>query len=514
MTNSPTVVRSLLIYVICLPLAILVGYMMASPLEWGSFITLGMVLAILSVPLLLKFHHPLLMFGWNSSMIVFFLPGAPTVWLPLVALSLTISIVRRTIDPGYRFISVREITLPLIALAVVILVTAELTGGIKLRSMGGDTYGGKRYILMLGAVVGYFALTAQAIPAKRANLCIGLFLLGAATTLVGDVFYFNYSWLRWLYWFFPPNIGLQSNGIIGRFSGIANASSVFFSFMLAKYGIRKILTIYHPWRCLLLIVFAFISLFGGFRSVFITLVGVFTFQFFLEGLHRTRLMLVLATALILGGTLAFPFVRHLPYSVQRALAVLPLVEVDPIVRMDAEHSSEWRLNLWKALLPQVPKYLLLGKGFALTPGDYDYSLSNFTGAMQATSEDQSWAALAGDYHNGPLSVIILFGLWGAIAFIWFLATGFHVLYRNYRYGDPALKTINCFLFASFIVRTLTFFIIVGGIQFDLPMFAGYLGLSIALNGGVARRPASSESPTELALPVREGYGRSWAGSAR
>ena len=147
MTNSPTVVRSLLIYVICLPLAILIGYMMASPMEWGSFLTLGTVLAILLLPLLLKFHHPLLMFGWNATMIVFFLPGAPSVWLPLVALSLTISIVRRTIDPGYRFISVREVTMPLIALAVVIFVTAELTGGIKLRSMGGDVYGGKRYIL-------------------------------------------------------------------------------------------------------------------------------------------------------------------------------------------------------------------------------------------------------------------------------------------------------------------------------------------------------------------------------
>jgi hypothetical protein len=514
MTNSPTVVRSLLIYVICLPLAILIGYMMASPMERGSFYTLGTVVAILLVPLLLKFHHPLLMFGWNCSMIVFFLPGAPSVWLPLVALSLTISIVRRTIDPGYRFISVREVTLPLIALAVVIFVTAELTGGIKLRSMGGDMYGGKRYIIMLGGIVGYFALTAQAVPLKRANRYAGLFLLGAATLLIGDVFYFNYSWLQWLYWFFPPNFALQSNEIIGRFGGVATASSVFFSFMLAKYGIRNILTIHHPWRFLFLLAFAIMSLLGGFRSIFISLVGVFAFQFFFEGLHRTRLMLVLVGALILGGTLAIPFVRHLPYSMQRTLAVLPLVEVDPIVRTDADNSSEWRLRIWKALLPQVPKYLLVGKGFAMSPGDFDYSLSDFTGTMRATSEDQGWAGLAGDYHNGPLSVIILFGLWGAIAFIWFLAAGLHVLYRNYRYGDPALNTINCFLLAAFIVRMLIFFIIVGGIQYDLPMLVGYLGLSVALNGGVARRPAASQLPTELALPVREGYRRSWAGSAR
>jgi len=30
------------------------------------------------------------------------------------------------------------------------------------------------------------------------------------------------------------------------------------------------------------------------------------------------------------------------------------------------------------------------------------------------------AELAGDYHNGPLSVIIPFGVFGVIAFVWFL----------------------------------------------------------------------------------------------
>jgi hypothetical protein len=81
-----------------------------------------------------------------------------------------------------------------------------------------------------------------------------------------------------------------------------------------------------------------------------------------------------------------------------------------------------------------------------------------------------------------------------------------VLYRNYRYGDPSLKSINTFLFAAFITRVLMFFVIVGSIQFDLVAFAGYLGISVALNRGVAVRPPKTEparqTARELLPPLR------------
>src|SRR5262245_57365479 len=112
MSNPTVLLRSVLIYAICLPLAVLLGYMLAGPLTWTSFGTIAGVIFLLVLPILLRFHHPLLILGWNVSMIVFFLPGQPSIWLPLAGFSLMISICRRAIDHKFRFISVPELTKP------------------------------------------------------------------------------------------------------------------------------------------------------------------------------------------------------------------------------------------------------------------------------------------------------------------------------------------------------------------------------------------------------------------
>jgi len=96
------------------------------------------------------------------------------------------------------------------------------------------------------------------------------------------------------------------------------------------------------------------------------------------------------------------------------------------------------------------------------------------------------AAFAGDYHSGPLSVIIPFGIFGAAGFVWFLIAGGRVLYLNHRYGDPSLKLINACLFAYFLCRVISFFFIFGALYYDLYFFTGTVGLSLSLNGGVSR----------------------------
>ena len=53
-------------------------------------------------------------------------------------------------------------------------------------------------------------------------------------------------------------------------------------------------------------------------------------------------------------------------SIQRSLAVLPLIPIDPVVRMDAEASSEWRMQMWRDVVPQIPQYLIVGKGYAFS----------------------------------------------------------------------------------------------------------------------------------------------------
>ena len=117
--------------------------------------------------------------------------------------------------------------------------------------------------------------------------------------------------------------------------------------------------------------------------------------------------------------------------------------------------------------------------------------------------------LAGDYHSGPLTVLIQFGIWGLIAWIWLLAAGLRALYLNFRLGDGYLKDINRLLLAYFLARIVFFFVIFGSFYSDVPQFCGILGLSMSLNNGIRRlrkvpQPAAesqSRRVTDEALSV-------------
>ena len=80
MNNSAAILRALIIYAVCVPLAIVVGYVAVSLVNSPSYSNFGMfgVLAlVLIAPILLRWHHPLLVLSWNLPLIVFFLPGRP-----------------------------------------------------------------------------------------------------------------------------------------------------------------------------------------------------------------------------------------------------------------------------------------------------------------------------------------------------------------------------------------------------------------------------------------------------
>ena len=56
MTNPRAVLQSLFVYLVCLPLAVFLGYMLANPLDVSTFATVGFLLFVLMIPLLLRFH--------------------------------------------------------------------------------------------------------------------------------------------------------------------------------------------------------------------------------------------------------------------------------------------------------------------------------------------------------------------------------------------------------------------------------------------------------------------------
>jgi hypothetical protein len=501
MTNAKSAVQALLIYGLIVPLALLVGYLMATPTDLASAGTVGLMLSAISLPLLLKWHHPMLVLTWSMGTSVFFLPGSPSVWMLTAFASLGICFAQRALDRDMRFISVPSLAWPILCLGMVVIVTAEVTGGFGMRVFGGSFFGGRRYILILAGIAGFFALTGLRIPRERAHLYLGMFFLASLTNAVSSIIPYGPKQLYFLALIFPVNstdaapvtdtfdLTMSSGPTITRFFGMTLAATGAFNYLLARYGVGNSIALKSPWRLALLLIVFIGGTLGGFRGFVITSTLTFLLVFAFEGLLRTKYALGLLGGAVLILTLLVPGARYLPVSVQRSLSTLPL-DIDPVARIDAEASSEWRLQMWAMAMPEASTYFWSGKGLSMDAREAELT-TQFS--RRSLTSSQEAAIMTGEYHSGPLTVLIPFGIWGMLAWIWLLAAGVRATYRNYRHGHPDLKTINTFLFAYFLARTLLFFLIYGNLYSDVADFLGLLGLSIALNHGIARSPGLARS---------------------
>ncbi len=497
MTNPAAAMRMLITYSICIPVAIIVGWILTNPLDYGSLGFILMVLALIISPVFIKWHYPIMVFGLAFPVYLFFLIGRPPCWQVVVLLSLGIAVVERMMNSDRQFLRVPSMTWPLLFTLAVMGFTMALTGGTGLHTLGGEVGGGKKYVSAIIGVLTYFALTSRRIPREHWKFYIGLYFLSALPQFISDFPRLPQP-LTFINYLFPPaaeSSGEGFGGGIARYGSVAASAIALFFFLLARHGLRGIFTFKRPYRAPLLFLLLGLSLLGGYRGLIITNFMILFMLFFFEGLHRTRVLLVAILAVILAGSLLVPFARLLPPTLQRSLAFLPL-PLSAQARLEAEGSTEWRLQIWRDLWPKVPGYLLLGKGYLLQAEDFQYFGQGGLVNSAAATMDQSNTSfgVTGDYHSGPLSILIPFGLWGGLAFLWVTLAGLRVLYRNFRYGDPELRTINAFLLAWYIQRCLTFFFVFGGFEADIFLFMRTVGFSLALNGGICRpQPRATEA---------------------
>jgi O-antigen ligase len=358
----------------------------------------------------------------------------------------------------------------------------------------------------LGGHHRYFAFTSLRIPPEKRQFMMGAFLLSSATALISNLAYTLGESFYWLFLLFPAEWGVgqaageQMIGRIVRVTGLGPASTAVVCFMLMRFGLRGLLDLGKPWRGMIFVAAVVAGLYSGFRSHFVLVILLLAGQFFAEKLHKTRFLVIalISTALITGFLVAFS--ETLPLAVQRTLTVFPL-KLDPAAVQDAQASVEWRLEMWRVLLDEIPKYFWLGKGYAINPSDL--YLSDVSVKLGVYTPWDA-AIIAGDYHNGPLTLIIPFGIFGVLTFVAFLIAGGRVLWKNYRYGDPSIQNINTFLLSLFAARVLFYCFIFGAFYIDIAVFAGIIGLSVAMNEGVREAPSAVrvEAPVPQRGPIR------------
>src|SRR5712672_2235284 len=133
MANTINIPKPHLIMGQCLPLAVLIGYFLAEPMDSGSLAVIVLVIGVLFVPIMMKWHHPLLLLSWNACISPQFLPGRPYLWMIMSLAGLLFAVLNRSVNPSRRFVSVPSVTRALIYLLAVVLATAVMTGGFGLR---------------------------------------------------------------------------------------------------------------------------------------------------------------------------------------------------------------------------------------------------------------------------------------------------------------------------------------------------------------------------------------------
>lgn len=498
MTRDFALPRLVLIYLISIPLALFLGYLLATPLNLGSMGVVSICLLALAFPMFIKWHHAMLVATWHAAFILYFLPGQPPIWVVIALGNLGFAIVNRALKKEVPMLHVPQLAWPLIYLGLVVFITALLTGGIGSRVLGSETYGGSRYFATFAAIIGYFALVTQPIPRERAMLLSSLYFLGGVTAIASDLVYAAGPSFYFLFTFFPTQLAyLQAitQDVMVRSTGLTWAALAVFYFALMRFNLRGILDLKKPWRALIFLAAVGSCFFGGYRTSVLLMIFVLVVQFFFEGLHRSKILPILLLVGLVAGPVFFANLDRLPLTVQRSFSFLP-VRLDPGAQADADATLDWRVTMWRITLPEVPRYLWLGKGYSFSGSEYYLTQEAVrTGLVRGYEE----ALVTGDYHNGFLTLIIPFGIWGLLGFVWLGISGFRVLYRNWRYGDKSLHRINSFLIAFFVSRYLIYFVLYGKFDQDLAVFTGALGLSVALNHGVAK---PEEEWTPPPLPFR------------
>jgi hypothetical protein len=483
--------RGLLIFALCLPLAVLMGFMLADPLMSRNLMVIGGALAMLLIPMMITVHHTALIWTAGAYMNIFFLPGRPQMWMLMSALSFGISVLSRPLARNkIKPLWDRSVFLSLAVLLMVVAATAYHSGSFGLSSLGAKSFGGKKYIYIICAMLGFVALTLNRIPPKNVLRDVSIFCLGPVTAAVGNIAYMLGPYFYFLFLLFPVELvysqaaaDIDPNAVfMKRLGGFGPAAIGVMSFCFMRWGLTGILQIKKPYRIGIVLVSIALGLASGFRSSLAVVIVVGVVYFFVEKVYRTRY------ALFLGGLLGAFFVflalfaDRLPLAAQRAVSFLP-VKVNAQAEMDAKGTIEWRLEMWGMLSREVPKYFWVGKGYEIDPTDvYLFTESNRRGFL--TSYDIF--VQTGDYHNGPLSLMIPFGIFGVLAFGWFIWASFRVLWKAFKFGDPAFHNVNQFLFCWFTGRFIYFLAFFGSFESDLWIFTSCVGLSLAVNGGVCR----------------------------
>jgi len=365
---------------------------------------------------------------------------------------------------------------------------------VGMLSLGSDQVGAKPYFNVAIAVIGAALLASIRVTPERVRLMVKC-MLG------GSVFSFFTNFLAYL--------SSSVASVTGRYLGAwGNVSAVDFggatditaavdttaasrigcavegATLISRWLVSKfnpIRALIHPgWGIILLLACGFAGM-SGYRNVLISVGFTLAFGTYYWGKGRS-----LFAAMIVGGVAyvllnLVNLVAPLPPNVQRSLTFLPGTWGEEY-KLDAEHSTKWRTDMWKLAL-FTDRYIqnkLLGDGLGMTMKEYQFLRS--LGTMSSgLSEDlsQERAMITQAYHSGPVQTIRVTGYVGLFILLYAMvvvSVSAHRLIirtRGTEWFGPVL-----FLTLHMVWHPIFFTLVFGAFKEDVP--------SLLLNMGILR----------------------------
>lgn len=430
---------------------------------------------------------------FSSGFIVPGLPGRPLAWeaaalLGWTGVAISIALRRYSADAGMLFR--RHWILFAGALGYcIVLVVLMYARGVGIRVFGGSQMGGRVYVQQIACAIFPLLFILKPMDEKRMLKLYTIQCLLSLSFIPAD-FAFAYGGKLLeplLYVLELPtdgvNFEVQAQRLgIRRFQSLFIVALALFCLLTTWRKYSDFFTRRGLWMWPFTIGLLGVGLLGGHRNLLLLLTFVIPITAWSQRFFtavRTAGILLLAGLLYIG---AAAYVRDMPLSVQRALSVVPGIEVDRQAAEDGQATLDGRRALRQVGMEAARDYRWLGRGFG-KPKDIR--------SPYETDMTQMHLDL-GIFYNGTVGMLVNTGIPGTVTMFSFLFAGTwlairilrHV--RKYREDDP-FSRMACVLSALWIGQFFSFVFLHGDSEFAMRTFGLEAGMLLLCDHSLSRR---------------------------
>jgi len=349
------------------------------------------------------------------------IPGQPDTGLLgqilVIGFSIPLFLLRRL---PYRF-AFRELEFWLLVLTLFV-AQAYMRNPVGVNVFGGDTVGGKAYVVYAIYLVGGLLLGGLTVPVSELKWLLRLSILGGlmnlVVSIVGNLF---------------PAIGYWTGGAYDQSEGFDNDSAIdakdatrigylgTFSKNSALWissFVSPLRACFRPLWAVLMLVTLVAAAMSGFRNSIISTGFILFFGICYRSGFFGMMVAVIGMVGGLAGLAVINVIHPLPPNIQRSLTFLPGTW-EQRYSADAENSNTWRLEIWKEVLltNRWIENKWLGDGLGFKASELAAQTTAREGARMGISgfEAHREAILSnGDYHSGPVQTIRTIGYIGLL----------------------------------------------------------------------------------------------------